>query len=66
MADASPRPDPRTLASPAVADEFKQLSPLQREVLRCLEKLDFRAGRERIVLLRWNGTRVIVLDTEQV
>lgn len=52
----------RTHAPP---DEWRARSRLEREVLAGLRRLDFRAGRERIVVVRWNGVMAIVLPTEQ-
>lgn len=55
---------PAPVAKPAADDVAR--SNLERELLRAMRRLDFRIGQERIVVLRWNGVRLIVLPTEQV
>mgnify|MGYP006935476236 CR=1 FL=1 len=50
---------------PTDSDEWRARSRLEREVLAGLRRCDFRAGRERIVVVRWNGVMAIVLPTEQ-
>lgn len=43
------------------------ISDKQYEVISALNTLDFfRAGKERIAVVRFNGSRVIVSDTMQV
>lgn len=63
MAEAPVTP---RLENPPTAGELVTQNNLERELLRAMRQLDFRPGRERILVVRWNGVRLLVMDTEQV
>lgn len=46
--------------------EWVARNNLEREVLRGLRQLNFRFGQQRVVVIVWNGTRAVVLPTEQL
>ena len=65
-----PRPayvfsDPTVM--PAVPDPLAGLSEAERAVVLAMRRVDFcRAGRERTMVIHWNGVRPRVFDTEQI
>ena len=57
-----------TTATPAPPpDDLARLRPCELEVIRALRAVDCcRAGKIRVLVLRWDGTRMVALDTEQI
>lgn len=64
MTVAEPKPAPPV--EPLPPDEWRARDRLEREVLKGLRRVNFKAGRSRIVVIHWNGVMATVLPTEQV
>lgn len=62
VAEPQPAPPPPTAEPP---DEWRARDRAEREVLKGLRRVGFKAGRSRIVVIHWNGVMAIVLPTEQ-
>lgn len=65
MADAV-SPAPPVAVPTANSDEWRARDRFERELLRQVRHTDWRAGREKLAVIRWNGVMVVVLVTEQL
>lgn len=64
MADAV-LPAPPVAQPAASSDEWRARDRFERDLLQQVRRVDWRGGKERLAVIKWNGHFVIVLPAEQ-